>query len=286
MSSEFPIDFRMDLLDEDFFDETCCECVNRFFEIEGGHRGPIHAKKWLRTAAYLIVGRALSDEDKLEVLLERIERYGRRERGRQGSPNVFQLGLLAIFAHVPADPNSSKVEPNEAERRRMGCQLLYAYDHFIPPLFLEGFIKEVSVAAAEQHAGSGHIEPKYRDWVISQLADKQVFEARRLSYSDAIRSAALEIRENREDWSRSLAGVHDRITTQVEFERDEQFGVDEEGECRQAEAEEVAFDFARPMYDLTGDLSRPPVNDEDDEDDDWGHDIADAAADEDYPWDN
>lgn len=93
------------------------------------------------------------------LLQERIDVYRTSRRGRRGSPNPFQLGLAAIFAHVPGAIDAR-------EREIDGLKLWYAAKHLILPGMMEPFIGQWTTEELRQKVKSGRFEKDLIPWIV------------------------------------------------------------------------------------------------------------------------
>lgn len=93
------------------------------------------------------------------LLKERIDVYRASRRGRRGNPNPFQLGLAAIFAHVPRAIDAR-------EREVDGLKLWYAAKHLILPGMLEPFIGQWTTEELRQKVKLGQFEEDLISWIF------------------------------------------------------------------------------------------------------------------------
>ncbi|WP_137754508.1 hypothetical protein [Sphingopyxis sp. L1A2A] len=146
-------------VDEDEFDRAC-HAIEREYVRRGlwtrAEAASLHEDShhvWLRRFAYALVRRLIRQGD-TELLFDRIKRHRPSQRGRDGNPNIFQSGLKAIFAHRP-------VNLNPRDQERFGEQLMFAFKHFVPPPFLEGFLHQTHA----HRKASEEIAPLFVDWI-------------------------------------------------------------------------------------------------------------------------
>jgi hypothetical protein len=149
--------------DDDHFDEAC-----RIIEREYGWRrkrtrgidapsGDESQHVWLRRVAYDLITRLIRQGD-TELIFDRIHRHRTSIKGRPGAPNIFQSGLKAFFAHRPKNLAAR-------DQERFGKQLMFAFIHFVPPPFLEGFLHQTHA----HRKTSDDIVPQFVDWIDESL---------------------------------------------------------------------------------------------------------------------
>jgi hypothetical protein len=119
---------------------------------------------WLAVTAYEVIGELVRNEQD-DMFEMRIAENGRHRRGRIGSPNRFQVGLMALFAD---DPDAV----NARDRERIGKKLWRAYRHYVPPQFLIGFIMQPK---GELLPGSD-LSRDFQDWIIDRRAKESAAE--------------------------------------------------------------------------------------------------------------
>lgn len=139
---------------------------------------------WLRPVSYHLISQFLNS-DQVEVFVRRAINFGRYSRGEHSGLNHFQLGLMAIFAH-------DRDVLRERDRERFGRQMAYAYSHFVPTPFLNGFLYEHR--GWERASGDViEISRELREWVIVRLVGDFPHEGEsvehRGSYPEDINSA-------------------------------------------------------------------------------------------------
>lgn len=146
------------------FDRICRLLEREFSNLKssitvgiGGYQG--RPNVWLRRMAYMLVSRMIIDDD-CDYFDDRINNNERRNRGQKGQPNVFQTALMAIFAHAPTTLGAR-------DRERFGKQLMFAYHHYVPAEFLEGFLNQTAAAYAETPT---IVVSAMRWWVIEKIA--------------------------------------------------------------------------------------------------------------------
>lgn len=95
---------------------------------------------WLESVSYRLLKAIIeSDSDyvggaDIELFDRRSAQFG-RDRGAKGAnANLFQKGLMALFAH-----DKGAITPRD--RERIEKRLWHAYRHFVPPTFLAGFFQ-------------------------------------------------------------------------------------------------------------------------------------------------
>jgi hypothetical protein len=113
--------------------------------------------RWLRPAAYQLISTCL-DYNLQHLLYRRSLAAGRYQRGHDQSPNPFQLGLMAIFAE---DEYSTKGDRNE-----LGKLLWYAYRHYVPLCFINGFASQVGAISKDN--SENYLEPEFSDWIVER----------------------------------------------------------------------------------------------------------------------
>ncbi|QYE35246.1 hypothetical protein KZX46_04390 [Polymorphobacter sp. PAMC 29334] len=125
---------------------------------------------WLERTCYaLVMGYIKSEaEDAFEA---RIEQYQRKLRGPRSSGTIFQTALMAITAHQ-GDAISAGL------RERVGKRLWHAYRHYVPPVFLNGFFKQIGSKDLPRRATDEEIEPGFDEWIAEQLAQETNFDSR------------------------------------------------------------------------------------------------------------
>jgi len=114
---------------------------------------------WLKPVCYELVVE-FCREDRFDLLEDRIERCGRYSRGRRGDINVFQTGIMAIFAHAP-----KALGPRD--RERFGKQLWHAFRHYVPSPFINGFIAQYEKSTSHGRIGRD-LDSAFRDWIVSE----------------------------------------------------------------------------------------------------------------------
>lgn len=119
---------------------------------------------WLKRTCYVVITEMLVlDID--ELFKARSRSHGRYARGEKGRPNIFQVGLMAIFAE-------DRRALNARDRERFGKQLRCAYQHYVPPDFLIGFLWQIGGDQGSQ--GTRTIRKDFYEWIIEQrLMDDQ-----------------------------------------------------------------------------------------------------------------
>ena len=158
----------------------------------GSRRQSAHT--WLKRASYMLVSSYLH-QGMTQELDQRVKKYGCGARGVKGANNPFRIGLLSIFAHETA-----KLGPKEIplldfrDRERFGSQLLFAYRHFVPTLFLDGFLLQFGAKGIRSLNANNEIEPEFDRWVTDHLTSDECSTDFRDNYPDRI-GKAVEARE-------------------------------------------------------------------------------------------
>lgn len=119
---------------------------------------------WLAGTAYEVIGEMVQNEVD-DVFEMRIAENGRHRRGRIGSPNRFQVGLMALFAD---DPNAV----NARDRERIGKKLWRAYRHYVPPELLIGFLMQPKGELLPGH----DLSRDFLDWIIDRRSEESAAE--------------------------------------------------------------------------------------------------------------
>lgn len=133
---------------------------------------------WLAVTAYEVIAEMLNNEldDVFEIC---IEENGRHRRGRIGSPNRFQVGLMALFAD---EPNAV----NTRDRERIGKKLWRAYRHYVPPELLTGFLMQPKGELLPGH----DLSRDFMDWIIDRRSEESAAKNEsRGEYPSAIEEA-------------------------------------------------------------------------------------------------
>lgn len=129
------------------------------------------SSRWLQVVCYQLLQLTI-DNGFQKLFDERIARYGRNSRGKKVATNLFQRGMLALFAH------EDRYVLDEGERAHFGKRLWYAYRHYVPHYFMLGFLREVWNDEAPAHSGTAYVEPAYAEWVYLQRAQDEAPERR------------------------------------------------------------------------------------------------------------
>lgn len=113
-------------------------------------------ESWLRPVSYRFICHMI--EEGLESdILRRIKKYKRHT----SSENIFSRYLLGIFAEDQANFT-------ESDRHRISRQLWYAYRHYVPWHFLNGFLLQMK--DFDLQSDLLKIEPGFEDWIIERRA--------------------------------------------------------------------------------------------------------------------
>ena len=121
-------------------------------------------ESWLLPISYRFICHMIEEGLESEIL-RRIKKYKRHT----SSENVFSRYLLGIFAEDQANFT-------ESDRHRISRQLWYAYRHYVPWLFLNGFLLQMK--DFDLQSDLLKIEPGFEDWIIERRA--LPFEDRRI----------------------------------------------------------------------------------------------------------
>lgn len=139
--------------------------------------------KWLRPLAYVLISACL-DNDLQHLLYRRSLATPHYKRGYTQSPNPFQLGLMAIFSE---DEYFTK-----NERHELGKVLWYAYRHYVPTCFINGFASQVGAVAKERSDNA--VEPEFAEWIIRERILDLRSNNPRTNYPDHIERRVKEFR--------------------------------------------------------------------------------------------
>ena len=118
--------------------------------------------RWLKVTSYAVLSEVLHLEQH-DVFETRIKEYRRYPRGQKGNPNLFQLGLMALFAERPDILNPR-------DRERLGKQFWQAHRHYVPPPFLLGFLGQLKRSDAGPMLDCGDLQREFVDWIIERRA--------------------------------------------------------------------------------------------------------------------
>lgn len=148
--------------------------------------------RWLKRSCYALIAEIL-DIDREDLFDSRNRRHGRYARGKKGTPNAFQSGLMAIFA-------DDRRALNSRDRERFGKQLRLAYRHYVPPEFLIGFLYQHELSG---ETDADHVHRSLYDWIIERRSLDLRESEFRGTYPPAIEKAVESRRDERrreEDW--------------------------------------------------------------------------------------
>ena len=168
--------------------------------------------RWLKPIAYTLLS-FIVEFDLTDVLHARLKKYGRYNRGRGKSSNLFQTGLLAIFAD---DEGRTKTRRNKGddfrqellpppERKRLGHEMWHAFRHYVPPAFFVGFASQCgSRLVGEGKSGIESVLPEFQDWVVEMESRSGLNSTVRGEYPADIRARVDRLEEARsardKDW--------------------------------------------------------------------------------------
>lgn len=150
---------------------------------------------WLKRACYTLIAEILA-LDQADVFEDRIRAHGRYARGARGRPNIFQTGLMAIFA-------DDRLALNARDRERFGKQLWTAYRHYVPAEFLIGFLSQRDGSKPVKSRGKGKsqdpekLQRDFHEWIIERRSTDDRDDLFRGPYPRAIEAAVEERREVR-----------------------------------------------------------------------------------------
>lgn len=129
---------------------------------------------WLEVTCYALLVQMLN-LDLAGLFDERIRQHGRYSKGSRGNPNCFQTGLMALFAD-DAECLGAR------DRERMGKRMWRAYRHYVPPVFLLGFLEQ-------QRSGASELEPGFAAWIAERRWCERDDSGARGTYPAAIEEA-------------------------------------------------------------------------------------------------
>lgn len=174
---------------------------------------------WLKNACYPVIIAWMAAElwDEIEG---RVVAEGRFTRGaRKAQPNVFELGIMGVFAKRREIFRVSTSKPGGArdqsrDRSRIANAMWYAFRHYIPPELLDGF--NMQYPGHRKDGGSAPnmlIEPPLREWVIEHRAHDELLESLteqyRGRYPRRVEAAVKELVASHwaahDDWQRRAA---------------------------------------------------------------------------------
>ena len=133
---------------------------------------------WLRPICYRFIMQCI-DTALLEVLYKRQTRY----RRFTNTEEVFSRGLAAIFAE-------DSLNFTHQDQHRYSRQLWYAYRHYVPWVFLNGFLSQLQ--NFEKQKALSRIEPGFEDWIVSRKMAEYSPPDPRGSYSKEIETRSRE----------------------------------------------------------------------------------------------
>lgn len=113
---------------------------------------------WFRPIAYQLIATCL--ERKVEQhLFWRNKNWDRYISSNTAASSDFGSGLMAITAkHPPV--------MGDGQRSKMGLLLWYAYRHYVPSCFINGFAQQVGELNVEK--ARSFIEPNFEDWIVER----------------------------------------------------------------------------------------------------------------------
>lgn len=155
-------------------------------------RGSAGLTEWLRPLAYQLISVCL-DGNLQHLLYRRSLKAKRYQRGDVLSSNSFQLGLMAIFSEdYDQERGNQAALLDKEDRYELGQMLWYAYRHYVPPCFINGFATQIG-PITKQRSEHG-IEPEFSEWII----ERRVMDVRannpRGSYPDHIERDVQKLR--------------------------------------------------------------------------------------------
>lgn len=109
---------------------------------------------WVRPICYRFIVHCI-EHGCMDDLRRRIRRYNRQTN----SEDLFSVCLLAIFAEDSANFT-------ESDRYRISRQLWYAYRHYVPWQFLNGFLSQLH--NFENQKMLSRIERGFEDWIVQR----------------------------------------------------------------------------------------------------------------------
>lgn len=125
-------------------------------------RLPVSLNLWLKPICYNII-LSYENADMHGVLDRRIGNHGRHSRGTPKNLSIFQIGLMALFAHREA-----RSILDVRERDRMSRQMWYAFRHYIPPALINGFNCQFPENSRASKSEQPELEPSMISWVVEQ----------------------------------------------------------------------------------------------------------------------
>ncbi len=179
-------DPKADSLIEIAAQEICLELARRKPTEEdknakgGKHKKESDLAKWIRPVCYRFIIHC-EKQGLLENLYSRIKSYGRYTDKEE----LFSRALLAIFAE-------DRANFTETDRRRYNRQLWYAYRHYVPWEFLNGFI--TTVQDFDKKKSLATIENGFAEWIIMNRTNDHDTTGIRESYPKYIEQ---EVRKNK-----------------------------------------------------------------------------------------
>ena len=129
----------------------CIESVNIKNARRSGDPAQDPWAEWVRPVCYRFIEHCIAQslEDHLNKRLARYRRY-------TDSEDIFSRYLLAIFAE-------DAVNFTESDRYRLSWELWYAYRHYVPWQFLNGFI--INLKNFSKQKALNRIEAGFSDWI-------------------------------------------------------------------------------------------------------------------------
>ena len=156
---------------------------------------------WLTQASYEALSSLIDDdlEGLRQLFADRIkESHG--ERAPRDSLNMFQVGLMAIFAHNPA-------ALHRRTRERIGKELWHAFRHYVPPAFLLGFLTQVRSPGLARRSVKGVIEPGFESWIVEQRLKGEFNHDARGAYPAAIDEQVSSRSDQHGSWDDDENGI-------------------------------------------------------------------------------
>ena len=177
-------------------DDVCRTIVAHFTDTKSGKSYArsvygLSANSTLKRLCYRLTNIMIAD-DNFVLLIERIERYRKDNRGRPANDeNPFKICLSAIFAHAPDGLHSR-------DKARFGDELFYAHRHLIREGDLDRFITfcgtrfDNNKFSISDRVLSNCTEPYFRDSIVLQLGSAGPAHTKWAAYDDELVADAEE----------------------------------------------------------------------------------------------
>lgn len=166
------------------FDELCHRIVQQFQVMKPKQSISSNSKKrkrpgrstynsWVKQICYEVI-LVMLYEDQVGLFNRRIRKYSRHAASEKNKINIFQTGIIAIFAH-------DKKIMGPRDRERFGKELMYAFRHYIPVEFLDGFIRQCSSSnlSIARRLKNSDLEKQFENWIVGERSreeDQSEFE--------------------------------------------------------------------------------------------------------------